>query len=310
MWIPAASLFFVLLQHPVSACTLLHLLSLRAWKHAPATKAAGPPWLACCKTIWAGIVLSATLWLLDLAAISILHGGATFRNPFDMLQLALPCLQWASFSEQLPAVKALLQPNVQEDEKPVWADNYILARLAQVGVLESFPIIVLQLIGRRLYVSTYTLPSFMLSVALSSISFINWLLFRQKMRRITGRRYGAEEALQMQGSFRVAAGLLDAPQPQNNNAGTFAITLPPAALLTPLQHAGFIDVKLTKRKAGDPEAQAHCLQISNLRTAMKLRPDDRDALGLDLGELLLNAKKHFQLGGFTSLDLRNCDFAR
>jgi hypothetical protein len=257
-WLP---LLFLLMQYPLLATVLL----MWNWT-APRTTGFGGRLAAHLAAAWAWLVLSATLWLVDIAAVFILlsssaiavTGGLQQSDvlwwvllPLEYLHWILPTLRLLCFSKHLPAVATILQP--AENAEDVWAENHMFARMPMEALLEALPQMVLQALAFFLApgpeASSYkpSLLVFMFSVTLSLISIGKSLFYIHEARKPVRLSYvqSLMLLLQLKGSFRVPAALMqDGKQDwqQDSSGNRQSIKVP--AELTPLQQAGFIRAKL------------------------------------------------------------------
>jgi hypothetical protein len=269
-WLRWPPLTFLLLQYPVSAVGLLAY----NW---PDRQQAGWParLLVGIHGLWASLLLAASLWLLDLAAILILLASSVeaataglvlcksprcwrwwlwwLLLPVEYVYLVkdvvlhrlLPLLRAACLVQQLPGVAQVLGP--EEGEEEVWAENHMFARMPMEALLEALPQMLLQVVAFFLAGGAYrpSLVSVMFSVTFSIISMAKAVGYILKASQIVDLYFweGALLMMQLQGSYRVPAKYMRGGQAERP-LHALCIKLP-SATLSPLQEAGFILAKLT-----------------------------------------------------------------
>jgi hypothetical protein len=229
-WLPLA---FLLMQYPLSAVGLL-AFNWPGREHAvlPAHRLVG-----LLQGVWAAIVLAATLWLVDLAAVLVLLASSVeaatatlvlcksprcwrwwlwwLLLPVEylyavkdvVLRCVLPLLRAACLSRQLPAVALVLGPKVGEEE--VWAENHMFARMPMEALLEALPQMLLQVVAFLVAGGAYrpALLSVMFSITFSIISMGKAVTYIQQAGRSVSLGFfsATKLLLQLQGSYRVPA---------------------------------------------------------------------------------------------------------
>jgi hypothetical protein len=266
-WLP---LTFLLLQYPLSAAGLLAF----NW---PGSQHTGwrPSLLTGLQGVWPALVLSATLWLVDLSAVFILlaasveaatKGLQECKSPRSWrwwvwllllpleylhwlrllaLRCLLPLLRAACLSRQLPVVAQVLGP--KEGEEEVWAENHMFARMPMEALLEALPQVVLQVAAFFLAGGAYqpSLLSVMFSVTFSIVSMVKavtYILTAGQSVRL-GFWQAVKLLLQLQGSYRVPAAYMRGGPEEEAPMDLLRIKMP-AVNLSPLQEAGYIHAKL------------------------------------------------------------------
>jgi hypothetical protein len=288
-WLRGMAFLFLLMQYPVSALLLLAwnsnvpisatvsaTVSTADHRHdsSTSTRVCDSAAVRLVAAVWAGLVLSMTLWLVDIAAVCALLSGSARAVSGDQMQhpvlwwvlLPLRSLHWVHYgilyvlratccSEYLPAVCAVLDPKRADPKgavsdpkgaEEVWAENHMFARMPMEALLEALPQMVLQglayfLAPRDKY--TTSLLTFMLSVTFSIINVVKAVMFILEAAKAVHPPLGFGQSvmllLQLKGSFRVPAALMHVSQQEVQHV---SISIPPN--LTPLQEVGFFQSKL------------------------------------------------------------------
>jgi hypothetical protein len=285
--------------------------------------------------------VAAVFILLASSAAAATH-GLSRKDPLWWLALPLHCLPYArsfALDKLLPALRwlclscnghgpgTLLQPNRTRDGgnsgllpaaggEEVWAENHMFARMPMEALLEALPQMLLQTLTFFLGPDQKdseqpVLLLFMLSVTLSSIS-IGKSIFYIRKAGVTVGLSSVESfmlLMQLQGTFRVPAGLINAHKSIKTD-DRLTVRLPPASEnLTPLQAAGFISAHLAAYERHRalhryPPSRKWTLQILNVHhTPLAIRYGQGRCAQLLMEQILHGASKQ-QLTGLKEVDIR------
>jgi hypothetical protein len=330
-WLQWLPLTFLLLQYPLSAVGLLAF----NWPQQGVSRL---------QSIWPTLVLSATLWLVDLSAVFILLAssvktvatglqGLSARRcccwwlwwlllPLEYLYLVtgvllhrlLPILHAvACLGVQLPAVDQVLQPKVGEEE--VWAENHMFARMPMEALLEALPQVVLQVVAFFLAGDDYkpSLLGVMFSVTFSLISMskaVSYIFAAGQSVRLNFWQAG-KLLLQLQGSYRVPAAYMQGGVDGLQETPLTRIQMPPAKL-SPLQEAGFLRAKLShlarhRQGSQSSEWEVATVDLQHIQLPIK---HDLAVAELSLAEVLQELEGGERQAGLRTVNLTNCATVR